>query len=90
MSFRNGPFTYMGRCGQVAARHVSGILVGAYELRLNGRVYRHDGVDLSSGRIAEGATPVSGSKKSEPFVHRSTLKVNAYGGGDQLGGTPVA
>lgn len=89
MAFRNGPLSYMGRCGAVPARHVSGILVNPYELRLDGKYYRNDGVDLTSGRIAEGTTAVSGSKASRPFVHNSVQKFEAYGLGDDLGGTPV-
>ena len=91
MAFRNSPLgTYMApRCGALPVRHPSGTLVGAYELRLNGRYYRYDGLDLTSGRLAEGRTAVSGSKKTAPFVYRSVLHTNPYCGGDKLGGVPV-
>lgn len=89
MAFRNGQMTYMGRCGQVAARHPSGVLVGPSELRLDGKYYRNDGVDLTSGRKAEGTTAVSGSLKAAPVFHRTTPCYNAYGGGVDLAGVPV-
>ena len=89
MAFRHGPLTFMGRCGSIPWRHPSGILVSPYELRLDGKYHRADGVDLTSGRKAEGTTVVSGSKKAAPFVHRAKHNFPAYVGGDDIGGVPV-
>lgn len=89
MAFRNGPLSYMGKCCSVVARHPSGILVNPYELRMDGRYHRQDGVDLTSGRLSEGRTAVSGSKRSQAAFAPYTLCVNPYTGGAQNSGMPV-